>query len=444
MSKTKYEIRGQDFYINGKPTYSELPGGNPKAHGLLMNQRFIQGVFNDVNPAHAHLYDRFGKKWDPDQNTHDLCAALPEWYNVGLRAFTIGLQAGGPIYSFTDWSELQTAAFSPDGKKMNPDTWRRAVEIIKAADELGMIVILSFFYAGQMQYFNDDAAVIEASKVVCEALKELDYDNIIIEIANEYDILNYYNNPETALNKHQNMAAWIRKVKEWTDGRWAVGSSNGLKYDRRVVEASDVVLLHGNTKRQQELHDMFRTVRRWAPNKPIVVNEDSPLFTQLEVAVEDHCSWGYYNTMTKQEPPCDWGITEGEDKYYAYRMAKLLGIPMPELPEDDVYLQGFEENMTIDDGRYIRVASKNPELIDRVYFSEDGRQLDVAFAEPFFLENRMTWIQEPYYPSEGAKSFTARVVFYDGHEKLLTQDLTQLPKVNASKAHTPSPFNGNL
>lgn len=189
---------------------------------------------------------------------------------------------------------------------------------------------------------------------------------------------------------------------------------------------------------------MFRTVRRWAPDKPIVVNEDSPLFTQLEVAVQDHCSWGYYNTMTKQEPPCDWGITRGEDQYFACRMAKLLGIRLPELPEDDVYLQGFERDMTIDDGRYIRVASKNPELIDRVFFYEDDRQLDVAFSEPFFLEDRMTWIQEPYYPSEGARTFTARVLFLDGHEKTLVQDLTVLPKADKSKAHKPSPFNGNV
>lgn len=443
MAKTKYQIIGQDFYINGQKTYSEFPGCDPKNQGLLMNARFIQGVFNDTNPAHAHLYDRFGKKWDPEENTRALCRALPQWYAMGLRAFTVGLQAGGPIYSFTDWAELETAAFSRDGRELNPDTWRRMVQIIQAADDLGMIVILSMFYQGQMQYFEDDAAVIEASKTVCRALLELDYDNIIIEVANEYDTLNFHS-PETALHKHQNMAAWIRKIRQWTGGRWAIGSSHAHQYDRRVVEASDVVLLHGNTKRKQELHDMFRTVRRWAPDKPIVVNEDSPLFTQLEVAVEDHCSWGYYNTMTKQEPPCDWGITPGEDTYFAHRMAKLLGIPVPELPRDDVYLQGFEPDMTIDDGRYIRVASANPELIDRVFFFEDERQLDVAFAEPFFLEDRMTWIQEPYYPTPGAKTFTARVLFYDGHEKILTQDLTALPRADPSKAHTPSPFNGNL
>lgn len=443
MSKTKYQIIGQDFYINGAKTYSELPEGNPNAQGLLMNARFIQGVFNDVNPAHRTLYDRFGKKWDPDRNTQELCEALPQWYKVGLRAFTVGLQAGGPIYSYTDWAELETAAFSRDGKVLNPDTWRRTAQIIKAADEIGMLVILSFFYQGQMGYFEDDAAVLEASKTVCRALKELDYDNVIIEIANEYDSLNFHS-PETALHKHQNMAAWIRKVRQWTDGRWAIGCSPAFRYDRRVVSASDVVLLHGNKTRRQELHNMFRAVRRWAPDKPIVVNEDSPLFTQLEVAVQDHCSWGYYNTMTKQEPPCDWGITEGEDKYFAYRMAKLLGISLPEIPEDDVYLQGFERDMTIDDGRYIRVASKNPELIDRVFFYEDDRQLDVAFSEPFFLEDRMTWIQEPYYPSEGAQKFTARVVFLDGHEKTLVQDLTVLPKADKSKAHKPSPFNGNV
>jgi len=442
MSKTSYKIVGKDFYINGQPTYSEIPDGNPKARGLLFNARFIQGVFNDINPANAGVYDRFGKTFDPDKNTADLIDALKEWYDVGLRAITVGLQAGGPIYSFTDWACIETGAFSRDGKTLNPDTWHRMCSIIRAADEIGMLVIVSFFYQGQMQYFENDAAAIEASKTACEALLNLDYDNVIIEIANEYETLTMHN-AGTALGRHENMASWIKKVKEWTGNRWAVGSSCAYSADKRVAEASDVVLFHGNTKRRQELHDTFRQIRKWAPDKPLVVNEDSPLLTQLEVAVEDHFSWGYYNTMTKQEPPCDWGITRGEDQYFAERLAKVIGIRLPEVCGDELYLQGFEPEMTIDDGRYIRVAARAPEQIDRVYFYEDGRQIDVAFDEPYMYDSRMTWIQEPYYPTKGAKRFTAKVVLLDGTVRMLEQDLTSLPKADVSRAHRPSPFNGN-
>lgn len=425
MAKTAYKIENGEFYINGKLTYSEIPHGNPKVQGLLFNARFINGVFDDANPDNAGKYDRFGRKFDRDRNTDELIRALPAWYDAGLRAITVGLQAGGPIYTYEDWGCIRTNAFTPDGRQMNEDTWNRLVRIIAAADELGMLVIVSFFYQAQIQYLEHDGAVIEASKTACRALRKLPYDNIILEIANEYNILDAHVK-DTALTKGKNMAAWIGKVREWTDARFAVGSSAGGIYaDREVILESDLSLVHGNAARRQELHDFVRRVRSWKPEQPIVVNEDSPLFTHLEVAVEDHFSWGYYNNMTKQEPPCDWGITRGEDEFFARRLSGLIGICRQE-PENEFYLQGFEPEMTIAGGRYVRVAASRPELIDRVRFYEDGVLLDVAYAEPFMLNSKATWIQEPYFPSEGAEEFRAEVVLFDGRVEILNRNLKDL------------------
>lgn len=288
-----------------------------------------------------------------------------------------------------------------------------------------MLVIVSFFYQAQIQYLENDGAILEASKTACQALRELEYDNVIIEIANEYNILDAHVK-DTALIKGKNMAAWIRKVREWTDGRFAVGSSAGGIYaDKEVILASDISLVHGNTARRQELHDFVRRIRSWKPEQPVVVNEDSPLFTHLEVAVEDHFSWGYYNNMTKQEPPCDWGITRGEDEYFAQRLSGLIGISRPDM-ENEVYLQGFEPEMTIAGGRYVRAACRRPELIDRVRFYEDDTLLDVAYAEPFMLYSQATWIQEPYFPSKGAAAFRAEVVMLDGQVEILRQNLKDL------------------
>ena len=440
MGNASYQMRGQDFYINEKLTYAEIPDGNPKAQGLLFNARLIQAVFNDVCPKHRHTYDRFGKTYDADQNVQELIEALPAWYQAGLRAFTVGIQAGGPIYSFKDWSEMRIKSFSEDGKSIDPDCLRRLRTIIEAADQLGMLVIVSYFYQGQFQYFRDDDARVEAAKTATKALCEMGYDNIIIEVANEYDTLNFQAK-DTVLYKHEEMARLIASVREWCGDRFAVGSSNGYRTSECVIQASSVSLIHGNTKRRQELHDFVRQVRKWGPDQPIVVNEDSPLQTQVDVAIEDHFSWGYYNTMTKQEPPCDWGITKGEDEYFAYRMAEAIGIKLPALAEDSMMLQGFEPEMTIDDGRYVRVAAKHPERIERVRFYEDNRYLDTAFSEPFMLESRATWIQEPYYPADNAKSFTAKVYLLSGETRTLTQDLTILPKSDRNRAHESSPMN---
>ena len=47
MGKTNISIENESFLINGQLTYSEINTSKPQAHGLLMNARFIQGIFDD-------------------------------------------------------------------------------------------------------------------------------------------------------------------------------------------------------------------------------------------------------------------------------------------------------------------------------------------------------------------------------------------------------------
>jgi hypothetical protein len=97
MAKTKVTVKGVDFYINGKKTYEEIPGSKKNSHGLLWNARFIQGIFDDK--ADPGRFARYGfDKWDAEDQTNRLIAALPEWYKYGLRAFTVGIQGGGPCF----------------------------------------------------------------------------------------------------------------------------------------------------------------------------------------------------------------------------------------------------------------------------------------------------------------------------------------------------------
>ena len=59
MPNTQLSIHGVDFHINGHPVYAEIEGSRPEAHGLLMNSRFIQGIFDDkADPAR---FARFGR-----------------------------------------------------------------------------------------------------------------------------------------------------------------------------------------------------------------------------------------------------------------------------------------------------------------------------------------------------------------------------------------------
>jgi hypothetical protein len=57
------------------------------------------------------------------------------------------------------------------------------------------------------------------------------------------------------------------------------------------------------------------------PTKPIVFSEDSQARGHPGVAYKTGTSWGYYNNMTKQEPPTEWAVMQGDDTFFAHRMA---------------------------------------------------------------------------------------------------------------------------
>ena len=147
MPQTHIDIQGDLFLINAKLTYSEIAGSKPDIHGLLMNARFIQGIFDDkADPAR---FARFGHNaYDPAANTARLVAALPQWYDHGLRAFTVGLQGGGPCFTINNLT-IDNNPFGEDGAQLDPAYAARMDTLIRGADAAGMVVIVSYFYGDQ-------------------------------------------------------------------------------------------------------------------------------------------------------------------------------------------------------------------------------------------------------------------------------------------------------
>ena len=88
MSQTILGTTDDTITIKGELTYSDIPGTRPEHHGLLMNARFIHGIFDDR--ADVCRFSRFGRSWDADENTDGLIRALSEWKRYGLLAFTVG------------------------------------------------------------------------------------------------------------------------------------------------------------------------------------------------------------------------------------------------------------------------------------------------------------------------------------------------------------------
>lgn len=390
MPNTHLSIQNESFLINDTLVYADLPSSNPEAHGLLMNARFIQGIFDEkADPAR---FARFGhQRWDPETHTDALIAALPQWYDYGLRAFTVGFQGGGPCFTVAN-PTIENNPFGADGTTLDPAYADRMDRLIRGADQVGMAVIVSFFYGEQARRLRDGRAVRAAVTTASRFLRDGGYTNVIIEVANEYNISPFA--AHSLIYEPEGVATLLDLARTESGGLPAGCSGSGGVINREIAEASDVILIHGNGCSRQRLANMIRTVRGWGLNRPIVCNEDSQAIGQMAVTFEMGASWGYYNNMTKQEPPADWSVLPGEDTYFARRMAAGIGIEVPPLPAEEQYhLHGFEPHLTVDGQRWIRLASLYPESINFVKYYRDGSLYYTSYDEPFSVHYESNWRQ---------------------------------------------------
>jgi hypothetical protein len=247
--KTELTIRGDAFHINGRPTYAGRMFNGKRVEGLLMNIRVVQGIFDDLNPETAArwVYPDT-KKWDPDRNTQEFMAAMPEWKRHGVLAFTINLQGGSPGFAGgrgrrgggadgggaaaggnagtgqpagtpataappttagegggagaappatgaegrgrgrgPTGPQLENSAIDPEGN-LRPAYMARLKQILDRADELGMVAIVGYFYFGQDQRLKDEAAVTRAVLNATDWLLDGGYRNVLVEVNNECNI----------------------------------------------------------------------------------------------------------------------------------------------------------------------------------------------------------------------------------------------------------------
>jgi hypothetical protein len=172
--KTIVEIQGSKWLINGEPVLKGSP-----AEGLLMNVRMVNAVFEDEGPSIEELAPGF----DPEANTTELIEEMPDYYAHGIRAFTISLQGGMPGYE-----GAVNSAFNPDGS-LRQRYLGRVARVIQAADEQGMVIILSCFYQRQdsHQYSLDGkGAIFNAVENVAQWIKDQKFTNVVLEVSNEF------------------------------------------------------------------------------------------------------------------------------------------------------------------------------------------------------------------------------------------------------------------
>jgi len=336
--RTTVAIEGDRFLINGRPTYEGRTFKGMKVEGLLMNSRMIQGIFDDSNPATRPRwrYPDTGK-WDPERNTQEFVAAMPDWRRYGLLSFAINLQGGCP-QGYCKQQPWNNTAFRPDGT-LKRAYMRRLKRILDRADDLGMAPIVSFFYFGQDQRLRDERAVRRGVEEATHWLLSHRYRNVLVEIDNECNVKRYDHSILTSARVHEliNLAKSISRRGE----RLQVSASFGggsIPTDN-VVAAADFVLMHGNgVKNPARITEMIHEVRRRPSYRPMPVlfNEDDhfdfdkPQNNMLS-AVGAYASWGFFDPGKSnyrdgyQCPPVNWGINTPRKKAFFGLLKKVTG-----------------------------------------------------------------------------------------------------------------------
>jgi hypothetical protein len=338
--KTHVAIRGDDFWINDQVTFPGRRWRGYRVEGLLPNARLVQGVFDDRNPETVGrwAYPDTGE-WDADRNTREFMDAMPEWRRHGLLAFTLNFQGGSP-QGYSSEQPWHNSAFEADGT-LRADYHARTRKILDRADELGMVVILGYFYFGQDERLEDETAVIRATDQATDWIIAQGYKNVLVEINNEcnvrYDhsILQPQRVHELILRvKERSLASGYRLLVSTSYGGGKVPMEN-------VVRASDYLLLHGNgVSEPNKLAELARRTREVAGyrGQPIVVNEDDHFdfdkpWNNFIAATSEHVSWGYFDYRMKDEGfengyqsvPVNWSIGSPRKRGFFNLLKEMTG-----------------------------------------------------------------------------------------------------------------------
>jgi hypothetical protein len=344
--KTVVTIKGKDFYINGKITLKGKIYQGMRLEGLLPNSRMVQGIFDDYNPETKNTWAYPDtKQWDADRNTNEFIKAMPQWKAQGLLAFTLNLQGGSPT-GYGNQQPCINSAFTADGS-LDKKYMGRLEKILNKADELGMVVILGYFYFGQDQQLKDEQAVTAATQNATNWVMDKGYRNVLIEVNNECDInsLNRssngpYNHPILDVKRVHELINLVKNNNK--NGRSLLVSTSfkgGSVPTENVLAVVDFVLMHGNGVTKPEgITEMIKNLRARSAYKqnPVVINEDDHFdfdkpMNNFVAATKEHVSWGYFDYRMKDEGfeegyqsmPTDWGINSKRKKGFFELLKKM-------------------------------------------------------------------------------------------------------------------------
>jgi hypothetical protein len=349
---TAVSIVGSSFLVNGQPTLLGRQLDGVSLEGLLLNARFVQAIFDDLNPeTRGRWAYPDGSDFDAERNTNEFVAQMPQWKRDGLQAFTLNLQGGSP-QGYSHEQPWENSAFDANGE-LRSEYMARLERILDCADELGFVVILGLFYFGQDSRLRDETAVIRGVDNAVDWLLKREYQNVLVEIANECDINDAdeiykigvdgsfsYEHPILCAPRAHEL---IECVQQRSKGHLLVSTSyrGGAILRENVARVADFILLHGNSvESSAALLEMIEQSRACVGyrGQPITINEDDHFEFEREdcyflTALRARVGWGLFDFRFQNEGfeqgyqsvPVDWRTTSDRKRGFFERLRRVSG-----------------------------------------------------------------------------------------------------------------------
>jgi len=354
---TEVSLSGNQWFINGKLTN---PGSS--AEGLLMNVRMVNATFEDL-----HKTD-----FDAEANTTAFLAHLSEYAASGVNAFTFCLQGGNPEYE-----GAINSAFNPDGS-LRSDYMRRVERVLRACDEQGVAVILTYYYQRQIKVLKDEAAIRAGVENATRWIVDHGFKNVLVEVANEHAHGGFKSTP--VIQKPEGQASLLKLVKKIAPHLLvtASGYSSG-KVSPIVAEACDFLTPHWNLAKLEEIPERCEMLSRFG--KPLVCNEDlrdneSDLLAALRTSVAHGCAYGLMAKDVNQTFPFRFQGTADNLAFYT-ALRELTSPHSKVITERNGLVQFEAENGT---GDWKRIATPDGAAVEDP--GSGSMSYEIEFTQP--------------------------------------------------------------